>query len=172
MKHLLLLLLLCVSSASFAQMPQPSASKAETTTTRPMMSPEDRAAHAEGRIAAFKATLKLTPEQEKLWPAVETAMREDMKAKLARAQSHQDMREKRAQMSPIERLKMQSVMMIESGTRAKTLAETLAPLYNTLDEGQKRRFAQLFSWESRMGGERPNFRERMREERNAPSSTK
>jgi hypothetical protein len=30
----------------------------------------------ENRIAQFKASLRLTPEQERLWPAVETAIRE------------------------------------------------------------------------------------------------
>lgn len=34
-----------------------------------------RAMLAEGRIAALRGGLKLTPEQDKLWPAVETALR-------------------------------------------------------------------------------------------------
>ena len=36
------------------------------------------------RIAALKAGLKLTPAQEKNWPALETALREQAKARAAR----------------------------------------------------------------------------------------
>ena len=38
-------------------------------------SPEDREPFADARIAALRAGLKLTPDQEKLWPAVEDAIR-------------------------------------------------------------------------------------------------
>ena len=34
------------------------------------MNPEDRAAFTDARIAAVKAGLKLTPDQDKLWPPV------------------------------------------------------------------------------------------------------
>src|SRR6202046_1155022 len=40
------------------------------------MSPEDRAAMADAKIAAVHAGLKLTADQEKLWPEVENAARE------------------------------------------------------------------------------------------------
>jgi hypothetical protein len=43
---------------------------------------------ADARIKIVKATLQLTPDQEKLWPAVENAIRtrsKDRQARLARA---------------------------------------------------------------------------------------
>ena len=49
------------------------------------MSPEDRAAFADARIAAVKAGLKLTPDQEKLWPPVEAAVRDFAKMRIDRA---------------------------------------------------------------------------------------
>src|SRR5947208_15249232 len=49
------------------------------------MSPEDRAALTDARIAAVKAGLKLTPEQEKLWPPVEAAVRDFAKLRIDRA---------------------------------------------------------------------------------------
>lgn len=49
------------------------------------MSPEDRAAMADARIAAVKAGLKLTPDQEKLWPPLETAVRDFTKLRADRA---------------------------------------------------------------------------------------
>src|SRR5215213_6871061 len=39
-------------------------------------SQEDRAAFTDARIAALKAGLRLTPDQEKNWPAFETALRD------------------------------------------------------------------------------------------------
>src|ERR1700720_2165370 len=49
------------------------------------LSPEDRAAFADARIAAVKAGLKLTPDQEKLWPPVEAAVRDLAKLRIAHA---------------------------------------------------------------------------------------
>src|SRR6202140_2563358 len=49
------------------------------------MSPEDRAAFTDAKIAAVKAGLKLTPDQEKLWPPVEAAVRDFAKLRIDRA---------------------------------------------------------------------------------------
>jgi hypothetical protein len=49
------------------------------------LSPEDRTALADARIAAIHAGLKLTPDQEKLWPPVETALRDFAKMRIDRA---------------------------------------------------------------------------------------
>src|SRR3981189_2446225 len=50
-----------------------------------LINPEDRAAFADARIAAVKAGLKLTPDQEKLWPPVEAAVRDLAKLRIDRA---------------------------------------------------------------------------------------
>src|ERR1700737_4949950 len=49
------------------------------------LSPEDRAAFTDARIAAVKAGLKLTPDQEKLWPPLESAVRDFAKLRIERA---------------------------------------------------------------------------------------
>ena len=49
------------------------------------MSPEDRAAFADARIAAVMAGLKLNADQEKLWPPVEAAVRDFAKLRIDRA---------------------------------------------------------------------------------------
>src|SRR3954463_69700 len=54
------------------------------------MNPEDRAAFADARIAAVHAGLKLTADQEKLWPAVETSVREFAKLRIDRANARMD----------------------------------------------------------------------------------
>src|SRR3979409_716098 len=49
------------------------------------MSPQHRAAFTDARIAAVHAGLKLTADQEKLWPPVETAVRDFAKMRIDRA---------------------------------------------------------------------------------------
>ncbi|QRG08237.1 Spy/CpxP family protein refolding chaperone [Xanthobacter dioxanivorans] len=54
---------------------------------------EDAAAVLDARIAALKTVLRLSPEQEKLWPPVEAAIRDAVKGAVAR-------RDKRASAPP------------------------------------------------------------------------
>ena len=75
-KHLLIaaaaaaLLLPVVSSGAYAEPPKQEAG------AQWKFSDEDRAALVDAKIAGLKAGLKLTPAQEKNWPAVETAIRD------------------------------------------------------------------------------------------------
>ena len=58
--------------------------------------PEDRAAFLDARIAALKAGLELTADQEKIWPPLESAIRD-----LARpASPHGGRRQRRAPTGP------------------------------------------------------------------------
>src|SRR5882757_2754504 len=52
---------------------------------RMRMSPEDRAAMLDARIAAVHAGLKLNADQEKLWSPVESAVRDFAKMRIDRA---------------------------------------------------------------------------------------
>jgi LTXXQ motif family protein len=57
---------------------------------------DDFAAFTDARIAALKVGLRLTPAQEKNWPALETALREQAKARGARiAEWHEKAKEPR-----------------------------------------------------------------------------
>jgi hypothetical protein len=109
-------------------------------------------AFGEARLAALKAGLTLTPEQEKNWPAFEEAAREYGKLRLDRMTAFASARRNpQPQASdPIERLRRRGTAMAETGTVLRKLADTADPLYKSLDESQKRRFAIL----SRIGGER------------------
>ena len=53
---------------------------------KPPLPLEDRAAVVDARIAAHKAALKLTPEQEKNWPGYEAALRKLAKLRVERYQ--------------------------------------------------------------------------------------
>src|SRR6202048_1575819 len=110
------------------------------------MSPEDRAAFTDARIAAVKAGLKLTPDQEKLWPPVETAVRDFAKLRIDRANARMNAQQndsQDAQKDPVARLRERADTMATSAAAMKKIAEAADPLYKTLDDGQKRRLAIL-----------------------------
>ncbi len=109
------------------------------------MSPEDRLAFLDARIAAVKAGLKLTPDQEKNWPAIETAVRDFAKQRIDRANASADTKE---QQDPVTRLRERSDRMAATAAGLKKIADAADPLYKTLDEGQKRRLTFLIH----MGG--------------------
>src|SRR5947209_8688944 len=59
------------------------------------LSAEDRAALADAKIAAVHAGLKLSADQEKLWPPVESAVRDLVKIRIDRAKAREQAREAR-----------------------------------------------------------------------------
>lgn len=127
------------------------------------VNPEDRAALADARIAAVHAGLKLTPDQEKLWPPVETAVRDFAKLRIDRANARmnakpddrQDAQKQDSQNSrdPVARLHERADNMAASAAAMKKIADAADPLYKALDDGQKRRLAMLTHMERRFGGE-------------------
>lgn len=101
---------------------------------------EDLRAFGEARIAALKAGLTLTPEQEKNWPAFEQAARDLGKVRMEQRSA---MRNAPASDDPVERLRQRATALSETGAALKKLADATDPLYKSLDENQKRRFAIL-----------------------------
>src|SRR4030081_583898 len=107
------------------------------------MSAEDRAAFADARIAAVHAGLKLTPDQEKLWPPVETAVRDFAKLRIDRANARMNAEKSDSQDAqkpddPVARLRERADNMATSAAAMKKIADAADPLYKTLDDGQKR----------------------------------
>ncbi len=109
-------------------------------------SAEDITAYGAARIAALKAGLELTAEQEKLWPTVETAMRELAKQRAERIAAR-DQAQKPT--NPIERLGRRAEAMQTRGAALKKLADAAKPLYDSLDDAQKRRFMVLARLDAR-----------------------
>src|SRR5262245_28717987 len=107
---------------------------------RRQFSADDLRAFGEARLAALKAGLTLTPEQEKNWPAFEQAARDWAKVRIERRTA---MRNAPATDGPVERLRQRATALSETGAALKKLADATDPLYKSLDENQKRRFAIL-----------------------------
>jgi hypothetical protein len=121
------------------------------------MSPEDRAAFADARIAAVKAGLQLTAEQEKLWPPLEAAVRDFTKLRIDRANARMDAqkddsRDAQKPDDPVDRLRQRADTMAASAAALKKIADAADPLYKTLDDGQKRRLRILTHMEHGFGG--------------------
>ena len=118
------------------------------------MNPEDRAAFVDARIAAVHAGLKLSADQEKLWPPVESAVRELAKLRIDRANARMNAKpEEDAQKDPVTRLRERADNMTTSAAAMKKIADAADPLYKTLDDGQKRRLAILTHRAGRFGEE-------------------
>jgi LTXXQ motif family protein len=128
------------------------------------MNPEDRAAMADAKIAAVHAGLKLSADQEKLWPPVESAVRDLVKIRLDRAAAREAMAAKpdddQSQSDPVARLRKRAENMAASAAVLKKIADAADPLYKTLDDGQKRRLAMLTHHNRHGGGGGEGWRDR------------
>lgn len=106
--------------------------------TRRGMTQEDFNRLVDARVAAIKAGLKLTAEQERLWPPVEDAIRSAAAERFSRVEQRREMRENRQQADFMQRLERRSTRMTENAQRTNALATALRPLWDTFSEDQKR----------------------------------
>jgi hypothetical protein len=132
---------LAIAGASIAYAQQPAGHGPRMGWQR---TAEDVAALGDARIAALKAGLKLTPEQEKNWPAVESALRDIAKQRTERFAARGNTNAQQQQPTDqIERLAQRAQRMEQNGSSLKKLADAAGPLYKSLDDGQKHRFMVL-----------------------------
>jgi len=104
------------------------------------------------RVDLVKAALQLTPDQEKYWPAVESAIRarsEDRKARLAKIsetvgkRADENRVEALRNRDPIAFLQRRSEALAQRSADLDKLAEAWQPLYQTLSPEQRQRMAAL-----------------------------
>ena len=110
-------------------------------------SSEVRASLQDGRIAMIKTSLKLTPEQLKLWEPVEAKMRADFadsqklrdewrqKRAERRGMSREERRASREALP--DRMDRSSRRLVQRAERMKGYAEVLRPFYASLSDDQK-----------------------------------
>ena len=125
-------LMIASSTIAFAQQP----SSAERS-HHAQLTADDIAAFTDARVAALKAALKLTPAQEKNWPAVEQAIRDISRERIA---SREARRAARQPTDATERLRDRADALTTRAAALRRLADAEKPLYQSLDEAQKRRF--------------------------------
>jgi hypothetical protein len=117
----------------------------QRTEFRRHLSAADVTAFTDARIAAMKAGLELTSDQAKNWPAFEQAVRDMAQLRIDRikAREAQDRQQSQQQMSPFDRMSRRADNMAKTSAALKKVAETGAPLYQSLDDAQKSRFTML-----------------------------
>ncbi len=117
------------------------------------MSPEARERLSEGKISMAKTALKLNPEQDKLWAALETEIRASFKLRAERWAEREKMREERRKSRDdakdgdqgdaagkpdiAERINKMSQHMSERADRMKAFAAAFTPFYASLSDEQK-----------------------------------
>ena len=107
------------------------------------LSPEDRAAFVDARIAALKAGLELTPDQAKNWPAFEQALRDMAQLRAQFRAAREAARQDQSPVAPFDRLGRRADAMAKKSAALKHIADTGTPLYQSLNDAQKERFKKL-----------------------------
>jgi LTXXQ motif family protein len=159
-----LLPLAALAAWTFAPLAQAASDQSSQPATGRMHDwAEDHEAMLDARLAGLKAGLRLTSDQEKLWPPFEAAVRDaaklhmdQMKSMMDRMQKMRDMMQSMQQsedmegmdadgeaLSPIDRLEAMGQRMSERGAAIEKVADAAKPLYGNLDDSQKRRFVLL-----------------------------
>jgi zinc resistance-associated protein len=124
------------------------------------VSPADMAAFTDARIAALKAGLELTPDQQRNWPAFEQALRDMAQLRIQRIEARQAAQQggasqqnatpqqgatpqTQSQNGPFDRLEKRADAMAKRSAALKKVADTGGPLYASLTDAQKERFHTL-----------------------------
>jgi len=140
-------LFLAASSIANAQSSQTS-----SPATPERLNATDQNTVTDMRVDLVKAALQLTPEQEKYWPAVESAIRanaEDRRARIAKIQetvgrsADQSRIEVMRNRDPIAFLQRRSQALAQRSADLDKLAEAWQPLQSTLSQEQRQRMAAL-----------------------------
>jgi hypothetical protein len=105
---------------------------------RPGLSQDDFNRFVDARVAAIKAGLKLSADQERLWQPVEDAIRRNAGERFTRYEQRGARREQRQATDFMQQLEARGTMMTENAQRASALATAMRPLWNSFSEDQKR----------------------------------
>jgi hypothetical protein len=134
-------LFVTASPLAYAQAPSGGAASAVDVSTL-----------TDARIGIVKAALQLTPDQEKHWPAIESAIRTRAKDRQVRITTAAERSSELRDHSPIEALRDRDPVdflrrradaLAQRAADLKKLADAWQPLYQTLNPDQKRRMAFL-----------------------------
>jgi zinc resistance-associated protein len=128
------------SSVVFAQQMQGEAKREQP----PALSQQEDTGVPNGRFAArlasLKASLRLTPEQEKNWAAYQAALQALTNLRRERMEARQ---QQGGPTDPMQRLRQRAETLGSLAAALSRVANAQEPLYNSLDEAQKRRFAEF-----------------------------
>jgi len=117
---------------------------------RTELSASQMADRAAARIAKMKVDLNLTADQEKNWSGFASAMQDFSKKQGDRRIAIRDARaQQQSKFDVLDETRKSADAQIERSNDRKKLADAAQPLYTSLDEQQKQRFAEMI-----FGGDR------------------
>jgi len=107
---------------------------------------DDLKSLTDARVAMIKAALRLTPDQEKYWPAVEDAFRARAKNRQARWERVAELRDNGPmdalhEHNPIELMQRRAERLSQRAADLKKVADAWEPLFKTLSDDQRKRMA-------------------------------
>ena len=127
---------------------RPDAAPANSEAARMASRDARQAAAMNAHMGAIKAGLRLTPDQEKLWPPLEQALRDGMTSRMAMRQKMRDARSGAS--NPIDTLRTMADSAALRADNMRKLADAGKPLYDSLDDSQKQRVSRFLRGGPRM----------------------
>jgi LTXXQ motif family protein len=134
-------LAIAVPSTTYAQAPSGQ--------IRELLTDAASKAIVDRRVEVVKITLGLRPDQERLWPAVEEAIRSRATARHERLKKLAAVRNGQvdlSQVTPMDALLARSEGLAQRAAGLKKLADAWQPLYATLDDNQMARLRFLAAY--------------------------
>jgi zinc resistance-associated protein len=110
---------------------------------RPRLSAEDLGAFTDARVAALKAGLEPAPDQAKNWAAFEQAYRNIAQLRRDRFIARRNQTGQSIDRGFAGRLQRRADAVTQYGAALEDLAKATKPLYQSLDDAQRRRFIML-----------------------------
>jgi hypothetical protein len=158
-------MLLLLSAALLTGTALTGSAVARDRSDRGELTANQMANQADARTAEMKADLRLTPDQEKNWSGFASAMQDMGKKQADRQIAMRDERsQKQGPFDALDQMRKRADFQIQRANERKKLADAAQPLYSSLDEQQKRRFAEgLFRGDRDRDRERDRDRDRERE---------
>ena len=134
-----------------------SPAMARDRTDRVELTANQMADRADARTAKMKVDLNLTADQDKNWAGFASAMQDMYKKQADRRIAMRDARaQQHGGVDLIDELRRNADSQIEYANERKKLADAAQPLYASLNEQQKNRFADML-----FGGDRERDNRRM-----------
>jgi len=97
----------------------------------------------DAHLAGMKAGLKLNDQQAALWPPFEAAIRDAAKSRADRWAQTRERMSAAEKPSPLERMTLMADHLDHNATELRAVADAGKPLYDSLDDTQKRAFGPL-----------------------------
>ena len=91
------------------------------------------------RVGVIRAALQLTPEQEKLWPAVEEAIRARAETRYRRLAALGERMGQWRDIDPVQLYRQRADVLADRAAGLRKLADAWQPLYQSLTADQKTR---------------------------------